>query len=1003
MDISKKDQKQTAGDNAVQTQIETQNNYNVTHIYNIIQPTTEDVIANATEENWREELTIEGCNTSLWKGTLGKEDKNVEPLRESYLDARKNAEFLLDKIRKDFPNLTVHDITHVDSLWNVADVIVGDEYKINPLEGYILGIAFLIHGAALSYDAVRGKDKLRETIEWNDAYADGLGDMDEEDFKIECDFAAIRALHAKYAEDILNKKFERNNTTTFYIIDNDEYRNQFGDMIGKIAASHHWSIDEVKSKLAIQINPAGGFPNNWEINEQKLACILRCADAGHIDNGCAPFGIYNSLIVNGVSREHWKSQTHLGQVKENRKNPEQLLITSTRLFTKDNFAAWNVAYDAVRLFDEELKKSNELLKSEGLSFPHIGVTGAESKEALSEYIKTDGWQPCSFGVHSSNVRALIENLGGSKLYGKDNLLLVTLRELIQNSRDAILARRTIDEQFEEGRITIRFIEGEGKRLIEVHDNGIGMSLNCIKDHLLDFGSSYWRSDTVKSEYLGLRSKGFNPIGKYGIGFYSIFMVATSVEVITRKYTDGAKSNKIEFPEGLTLSPIRSSIDQSTSVSTIVRFELNDSIQFEYKIGENTFIPLQKAISLLTAGLDVDVYYECSNERCMVHENIKSPHFDKAKWLEGLFVNCPDNINDLASNIEILKDEMGETRGLILPPEFISQIVFPSEDFLKHLPCFKTIGGLLSSSSLSSCFMDNGYIGFLDGFECDISRNKMSLDNPLKQCLQEWAKKKYRKIHYELFYNDFGDLSYYYYKLIKFCGIDDEIIKDNTRCFFSSEQYILMNNMVGTMKCLMKIHLYLTTGIDKFAGKFSYTNDRIVNEYSYQIDELFDNPNSNFDDVYKTLESTGLRFKKECVKIFMLLYVNRMPITTYEEIIDKFCMLYLTHPFRNSNFATLCVWVNLLLNRLNNQMIDWNRVDDNIIRSKIKDYYSDVYYYLYQTLEEKRKESIFMKKNVKKNIWSTSIKETKPCYDDVIIYLNNFIVPTSDYLAKITAP
>lgn len=95
-------------------------------------------------------------NTSLLKRTLGKKDNTTDPFRISFEKARENAMFLLDKIRIDFPNLTVHDITHVDSLWNVADTIIGDKYEINPLEGYILGIAFLIHDAALSYEAIGG-------------------------------------------------------------------------------------------------------------------------------------------------------------------------------------------------------------------------------------------------------------------------------------------------------------------------------------------------------------------------------------------------------------------------------------------------------------------------------------------------------------------------------------------------------------------------------------------------------------------------------------------------------------------------------------------------------------------------------------------------------------------------------------------------------------------------------------------------------------------------------
>ena len=131
-------------------------------------------------------------NTSLWKNTLGSVDENVKPLRDSFIQSRKNAEFLLDKIRIDFPELTIHDITHVDSLWNVADTIIGENYPINPLEGYILGIAFLIHDAVLSYDAIGGIDALRETIEWKDAYFEEHDIIHDEELKKECDFIAIR-------------------------------------------------------------------------------------------------------------------------------------------------------------------------------------------------------------------------------------------------------------------------------------------------------------------------------------------------------------------------------------------------------------------------------------------------------------------------------------------------------------------------------------------------------------------------------------------------------------------------------------------------------------------------------------------------------------------------------------------------------------------------------------------------------------------------------------------
>ena len=76
-------------------------------------------------------------DTTLWRNAfLEKNDGNDglrESLRDALLNARKNASYLLDKIRGDFPNLTIHDITHVDGLWQVASVITGENYYINPL------------------------------------------------------------------------------------------------------------------------------------------------------------------------------------------------------------------------------------------------------------------------------------------------------------------------------------------------------------------------------------------------------------------------------------------------------------------------------------------------------------------------------------------------------------------------------------------------------------------------------------------------------------------------------------------------------------------------------------------------------------------------------------------------------------------------------------------------------------------------------------------------------
>ena len=719
-------------------------------------------------------------------------------------------------------------------------------------------------------------------------------------------------------------------------------------MIGKIAASHHWSIDEVESRLDIQINPIAGLPSDWEINEQKLACILRCADAGHIDNGRAPFGIYNSLIVNGVSRSHWESQTRLGQVRENRKSPEQLLITSTRPFEKNNFAAWNVAYDAVKLFDEELKKSNELLKSEGLSFPHIGVTGAESKEVLSDYIKTNGWQPCDFGVHTSNVKALIENLGGSKLYGEDNLLLVALRELIQNARDAIQARRTMDGRPEGGRITIRLKEKEGRRWIEVEDDGIGMSLDCVKHNLLNFGSSYWKSNLAKHENPGLRSKGFKSVGKFGIGFYSVFMVAKSVEVITKRYDKGVKDAiSIKFPVGLTLSPILSKAELNARLSTIVKFELKDDVNMEFFLlgYRRSAVSLTQVLSALVVGLDADVCFEKKGIIHQIHSNVKSSNFDKKEWLRSLFIDEPKNIDELASNMEKLTDERGHLRGWLLPPEWIDKIIYPnytSNEFAtKLIPSMSTIGGLLASLKITeNYYRNNGYIGYLDGMEDSISRNKMIFDDPLKKCLQKWAIQKYKERYDDIVHSE--TLSFYYFKLIKLCGLQGIIINDNLKRFYTN---YCANIGIGTMMGLSMIHCRLFAGIADDAGRIfpRFFNKNHIKVIFGSADNDYPR-RENLDWIYKYYG------REDASYIFDLVRINELPTSNYSETMHKYCRLLQLHPFYGGNKTSLGVWVNLILDKKLHQMIDWRKVDFEHIEKLInKDKIIEASTYLEQFL------------------------------------------------------
>lgn len=588
-------------------------------------------------------------NNSLCNTSYGEDDLRAT-LTSAYMKARDNAAYLLSKIRTDFPNLTVHDISHVDGLWQVASVIVGADYKINPLEGFVLGCAFLMHDAVLSYEAVGGVENLRNCDTWRDYYKDykKIDSLTPEEQIYETDFLTIRKLHANRAISLYDQIFVREDGTSFFIIEDTFLRRHFGAIICRIAASHHWEYDSVLT-LGNQIPPPAEYPQEWRISPVKLACILRCSDAGHLDNGRAPDHLLDLLSTNQVSKNHWIAQNRLSQIDLDRQDDHKVIIKSNIPFKEEDFAAWNVAYDAIQMLDHELREADEFLRSAGEDpFQVKAVSGAGSRERLSKYIETEGWKPFDAEIHISDIEQLIYNLGGERLYGRERKLEIVLRELIQNARDSIVARRTWEPGFD-GEVSIDIQKRKGKIWISVTDNGLGMSMSTVKNYLLNFGSSFWSSDSAKREYPGLNSSGYKSIGQFGIGFFSVFMVADEVIVETRKY-DSALDNtfQLKFPTGLCLRPIISQKAGATSVSTKVLFSIDEKKAAwnglftinPGRLGESPFdIPYAALLSNLTCGIDVDVYYtELGGTRKKIHmnfEKIQEGSLELLQWLKDI--------------------------------------------------------------------------------------------------------------------------------------------------------------------------------------------------------------------------------------------------------------------------------------------------------------------------------------------------------------------------------
>jgi molecular chaperone HtpG len=163
---------------------------------------------------------------------------------------------------------------------------------------------------------------------------------------------------------------------------------------------------------------------------------------------------------------------------------------------------------------------------------------------------------------------------------------IFLRELISNASDAAdklrfaaLANDTLYEG--DADLKVRIDVDTKKRTITLTDNGIGMSREEVIDHL----GTIAKSGTAQflQSLTGDQKKDSQLIGQFGVGFYSAFIVADRVEVLTRKA--GAAADTAVHWE--------SSGEAEYAVETITRPERGTSVILHLKKDEKDFADIYR--------------------------------------------------------------------------------------------------------------------------------------------------------------------------------------------------------------------------------------------------------------------------------------------------------------------------------------------------------------------------------------------------------------------------
>lgn len=119
--------------------------------------------------------------------------------------------------------------------------------------------------------------------------------------------------------------------------------------------------------------------------------------------------------------------------------------------------------------------------------------------------------------------------------------------------------------------------------------------------------------------------------------------------------------------------------------------------------------------------------------------------------------------------------------------------------------------------------------------------------------------------------------------------------------------------VGTFNGLSKIHNYSFSDIYEFAGKIRKEN----------------------------ISKGNFRFASALYLEDVLSKIDEMPQKTFDDIIKKYIEMNIAHPFREGNGRSTRIWLDMILKKEINKVVDWSKIDkeDYLLameRSPIKD-------------------------------------------------------------------
>ncbi len=238
----------------------------------------------------------------------------------------------------------------------------------------------------------------------------------------------------------------------------------------------------------------------------------------------------------------------------------------------------------------------------------------------------------NLAINSENIFPIIKKW----LYSDHDIFI---REVVSNACDAITKLKKLDLMSETSlpddyKAKIEVEVNPEDKTITFTDNGLGMTADEVKEYInqiafsgaADFLEKY--KDKANEEQI---------IGHFGLGFYSVFMVADSAEIHTLSYKEGSEAVHWESDGGLTFEMGPSDKD---TVGTRIILHLNeDSYEFanEYRVREVldkycSFMPVEIFLTKVNAEPEYETIpsEEVTEEDTVIEEIVEEPKEDDKK-------------------------------------------------------------------------------------------------------------------------------------------------------------------------------------------------------------------------------------------------------------------------------------------------------------------------------------------------------------------------------------